>query len=444
MNATIREIQDGLKAELVEAVGRHRFRLWFRDLAVSDVDGEQVVLDVPSDVHLAWMQVTFGDVLRQACERVLGEGVHVDVRVSSEAARRGALRDRLPQKPGEWEARLAEHRPAPTFEGFVADSANRFALLLLERLATAGANATRGALVVVGPPGSGKTHLLQAAADVRGRRSPGAVALLDAQGLTQRYVSALRARDLDAVRAFELSLGERELVLLDGLEELADRAATQEELVRLLDKSSGDTGPCWVLASRVAPAELGGLSERLRCRRAAGLEARLRAPSDTVLDEILVRRAAAQAQVVPDDVRQAIRRRSTSVPGAVALVDRWALGSRLAGEALDATWLEEVAPGVSLTPSEEVVRRVKQVVAEHFGVEGRWLERPTKLRQAAFPRRVAMYLVYRACALPLGRLGEAFGLRSHSSVSRAVQEVRTLRERDAGVEQMLDGLLARV
>nr|HPJ72982.1 dihydrodipicolinate synthase family protein [bacterium] len=80
---------------------------------------------------------------------------------------------------------------------------------------------------------------------------------------------------------------------------------------------------------------------------------------------------------------------------------------RTLGEALDATWLEEVAPGVSLTPSEEVVRRVKQVVAEHFGVEGRWLERPTKLRQAAFPRRVAMYLVYRACALPLGRLGEA-------------------------------------
>ena len=55
-----------------------------------------------------------------------------------------------------------------------------------------------------------------------------------------------------------------------------------------------------------------------------------------------------------------------------------------------------------------------------------------------------MYLVYRACALPLSELGAAFGLRSHSSVSRAIRELRELRTHDAGVEQLIDGLLSRI
>ena len=72
------------------------------------------------------------------------------------------------------------------------------------------------------------------------------------------------------------------------------------------------------------------------------------------------------------------------------------------------------------------------------------LDQPTKVRSAALPRRVAMYLVYRAAALPLVDLGHAFGLKSHSSVSRSIQEIRDLRESDPSLEQLVDGLLERM
>ena len=44
MSAIYREVDDGLRAELIEAVGRHRYRLWFRDTTVSAVSEGQLTL----------------------------------------------------------------------------------------------------------------------------------------------------------------------------------------------------------------------------------------------------------------------------------------------------------------------------------------------------------------------------------------------------------------
>jgi chromosomal replication initiation ATPase DnaA len=106
--------------------------------------------------------------------------------------------------------------------------------------------------------------------------------------------------------------------------------------------------------------------------------------------------------------------------------------------------LAEIAPPASTSVGEDVVRRAKAVVAGHFGVEVGVLERATKARSAALPRATAVYLVWRATAMPLTRLARAFGFRSHSSVSRALHGMRERRRSDAELEQTLDGLLARL
>jgi chromosomal replication initiator protein len=108
-------------------------------------------------------------------------------------------------------------------------------------------------------------------------------------------------------------------------------------------------------------------------------------------------------------------------------------------------WLPEIAPQAGpSTPREEVVRRAKHVVAEHFGLPVRSLDRATKHPSSLFPRQVAMYLVWRSAALPLDSVARAFGLKSHSAASRAIQEVRSRRDVDPAVETLLDGLLARL
>jgi chromosomal replication initiation ATPase DnaA len=144
-------------------------------------------------------------------------------------------------------------------------------------------------------------------------------------------------------------------------------------------------------------------------------------------------------------VADAILARDAAPGAAFALLDRWALVSGRLPSPLGPEWLGEILPPVTpTTPREETVRRAKTVVADHFGVPRKALDRATKQPAVRFPRQVAMYLVWRAAALPLREVAEAFGLKSHAAASRALAEVRSRRDADPDVESLLDGLIARL
>jgi len=444
VNVAHRAIQEGIREELLREVGRNRYRLWFRDTEVLGVSERAVTFAVPTEVHRTWLEYTYGDELRRAVTQVLGEGVGLRFEVSSSQGLKREIRNRLPTTPRGWEDLLEERRPRPTLESFVCDGSERFPPMLLSQFVHGNGAADPPAVYLYGDEGTGKTHLLRGLAREVETYEPGQALYLTSRRFTSLYVSALRARELDAVRAFEVDVGHRRLVLIDDVHRLAGRKATQRELVRLREKAVG-TATRFVFTSRVHPQELERISGRLRSWFMGGVTLKLKRPDREGLARILEARGLAYGlPAVPTEVVHRILDRTGSVSGAVDVVDRWGAASAELCSPLEVDWLEEIGPCVSVTAREEIIRRAKRAVSTHFSLAPDLLERPTKARRAAVPRRIAMYLVYRATALPLADIGRAFGLRSHSSVSRAIQEMREARQRDPALEQVVDGLLARM
>ena len=443
MTQPLKELECGLREELVRSLGRHRYRLWFRDTSVLDVSEQALRLAVPTDVHRAWMQFTFAEQLQQACTNLLGEGVQVELQICEAQDAKRRVRDALPRGPSGWERLVASRRPEPTFDNFLSVPSGRFPLLLLRQLVQGGGAGTSPVVYLVGPAGSGKTHLCQAFGNEVAHRDPSACVVLTARAFTQRFVAALRMRNVDAVHALEVSLTSRKFVVIDDLDELARRQATQAELARLMDLGLRQ-GTRFLFAAREHPDDLDGLSDRLRSRLVSGVVTPVRSCAGASLRELLARRSASCGIQAPDAVLDAILDDTVCVAGAVEILDRWVAASATMQRPLEASWLPEIAPGVALSAQDEVIHRVKDAVATHFQIDRALLDRATKARDAAFPRRVAMYLVFRACALPLTQLGEAFGLRSHSSASRAIRELRALREKDPDLDSLIDALLARL
>ena len=218
-------------------------------------------------------------------------------------------------QPRLFEFRMGERSP----DTLVVAAANRDAArLLTDWRAWPG-----GALALIGPKGSGKTHLALAWALETGARQVEASA------------------DPDAAAAVFEESGGRLLI------EDADAAANEAMLWRVLDLSRQRGGGVLVTAAQ-APSEWPASSPDLRSRLAALPVARLKEPDEGLMEVILRRICREQFIQLSDDAAKYLVRR---LPRTFAAAQAWAA-------ALDAELMRGAKP-VSLASAKRALARME-------------------------------------------------------------------------------------
>ncbi len=145
-------------------------------------------------------------------------------------------------------------------------------------------------LVIVGPPGAGKTHLLHGLGNALAEGGGAPVACLSAPEYSGELIAAI---DRDAVGIWRSRYRRVSALLLDDVHLIADTDRTQDELF-LLYNVLLESGRQMIFTSAVPLAELGGLEPRLRTRLEAGLVVELPVPDRTVREQVATRELAAR------------------------------------------------------------------------------------------------------------------------------------------------------
>jgi chromosomal replication initiation ATPase DnaA len=140
-------------------------------------------------------------------------------------------------------------------------------------------------LVVVGPVGSGKTHLLHGMGNVLADQPGMLVACLRAQDFVDDLIKAI---DRDRVTWWRARYRRITALLLDDVHILAGKDRTQEELFWLYNLLA-ESGRQMIFTSTVAPQQLEGIEPRLRTRLEAGLVVELSPPEREVREAIVAR-----------------------------------------------------------------------------------------------------------------------------------------------------------
>ena len=153
-------------------------------------------------------------------------------------------------------------------------------------------------LLLHGPPGLGKTHLLHAIGNFIARYGDGlTVRYATVETFTSEFVGAVRS---EGASAFKQRFRGADVLLIDDIQFLGSKARTGEELFHTFN-ALYETGRQLVFTSDRPPAELADLEARLRERFECGLVVPVERPDPEAREVILRKRLLHDHVDVADD-----------------------------------------------------------------------------------------------------------------------------------------------
>lgn len=313
-------------------------------------------------------------------------------------------------------------RPTMRLEAFVVGAGNRMACTAIEMALERPGQVSP--LVIIGPGGCGKTHLLEGLCQrVRDRRPSGGVVFSSAEQFTTGFLQSLHG---GGVAAFRRGCRAAELFVIDDLQFFAGRNArvTVTELLHTIEAVLR-RGRQVVLSADRDVDTIAELGPELLSRLAGGMTARIQPADETLRRGIVVAMAARRGIELPADVVAFIAARLVRHPrelaGAVNRLEATSLmlGTPitlgLAAEAL-ADLVRSCGRGIRLAD-------IDRAVCTGLGLAPGSLQARTRGRTVNHPRMLAMFLARRHTSASLVEIGAYFGRRSHSTVLSAHKTV---------------------
>jgi chromosomal replication initiator protein len=437
-------IRAGLRAD----IGARTFDHWLKPVAlVGFCDADNAIrLALPSEFMASWVASHYTDRLTHAWRAMLPQVRSVRI----ETAGANAV-ERYAAAPVE--AEIAEI-PIPaadnsqfdkrlTFANFVSGPTNEVARNAAHALAS-GSVAAFNPLYLHSQTGQGKTHLLHAIGhDFLADRPSARVLYMSAERFMFDFVSAMRARD---TLTFKARLRSADLLMIDDVQFIAGKEATQEEFLHTVDELMSG-GKRLVISADRAPHALDGVEGRILSRLTQGLVADI-APADFALRRsILTAKVAALGSVaVPMDVIDLLAARIVSnVRELEGGLNRLMAYAQLSNRPIDIAFAEDVLSEMFRASRRRItIDEIQKRVSEHYKIRQAEMVSARRAREVARPRQVAMYLAKQLTPRSLPEIGRKFGGRDHTTVIHAVRQIERLRGCDSDIDADVLSLLRQL
>jgi chromosomal replication initiator protein len=483
-------------ARLVQLLGEETVSNWLRSRATLRLSssGYPPALEVhaPSKFMTDLVARRFGAALREALDAAVGASAAIRYVVDEPRQQAPAAPAPAAPVPAQAEPARAPRRsthsagsaPNPAWhrlEDFVVGASNRLAYEAAVRVAEGTLGVRSGPLFIHGACGLGKTHLLQGIARRFLERHPGAtVRYTTGEAFTNEFIAAVsqgRAMGARGARgdAFRRAYRDVDLLCVDDVHFLANKTATQTELLHTFDAidsgmAASGRGTRIVIASDAHPRAVHRFSEALVSRFLSGLVVRLDPPDAELCERIVAalaarrglpmdahaaRAIAEHAAVLATSFRGAAQAAApgyapfTSVRELEGLVTRveacWRLDAAPDAPPITRVTVDRALSGLAGGSSGGARRpiRCEQIIAtvcHQLGVEQTDFTGRGRHPRVVLARSVVAVLARRLTTLSFPEIARAMGRPNHSTIITAYQ--RLTRRMEAGEACGLDGHFA--
>jgi chromosomal replication initiator protein len=332
--------------------------------------------------------------------------------------------------------------PNFTFSSFVVGRNSEFAHAACYNVARNPGQGGYNPLLICGPVGMGKTHLLHAVGHEIAQNDPNSkIVYLQAEKFLNEFISAMRNKKTDEFR--NKYRDEVDVLLFDDTQFIGKGEATQEEFFHIFN-SLIDKKKQIILASDRRPKDILNLQDRNRSRLEWGLTVDITMPDYETRVAILRYKAEQMKMRLSEDVilyiAKVSKRSIREIEGGLKTLKMF---SELQGIGIDLNLTKKILSS-NETQSTISVDEILKLVSNHYKLPISDLKSSNRAKPVVVPRQIAMYLIKKHLDKSYVEIGRHFGNRDHTTVMSAIERIKDLQIKDLDIRNDIEDLTNQI
>ena len=331
-----------------------------------------------------------------------------------------------------------------TFESFVTGDSNKFAFLAASKVANEpGLNSISNPLYIFGGVGLGKTHLMQAIGNFQNLDTK--VIYVQANEFLNEFTKAIRDKDTDA---FDEKYNNVDILLIDDIQMLTDKAQTQSKLFLLIDKLYTKNKQI-VITSDCPANKLNGFMDRLKSRFSKGFIVDINKPDLNQRKEILKRKVLETTNKnVPDSIIEYIAENFTNnvreLEGALNRVINYCELLKIDINFENAKDALNILIQNKEDKEKENYENVLSVISSFYQISTTDILGASRASKIVIPRFITIYILKNKYNLNYSKIGKILNGRDHSSImngyNKIINDLATNEELKMAVDSIMKKL----
>lgn len=427
----------------------NNFSTWFSNTYIMRVKDNTAFVGVQNEFVRQWIQEKYQKDLLREIRGILGDSIkNIKFVISNRTPSKSRGRQVEIKSKEEGHSltlrfedyaidRGSNLNPKYNFDSFIVCPFNEFVY------ATASAVVEKPGIsynpfYIHGSTGCGKTHVLQAIGNTLKKNHPTMKVLyVTSEMFANEYISAVQK---GVTEGFKERYRGIDVFLVDDTQFFAAKERTQEEFFHTMNTLL-DSNKQVVFSSDVHPAELAGMSDRLKSRFGAGMVTHLPQPDLESRIVIFREKLKLKGCITDNDTIEHVAREARgSVRAIEGLVNRIEMEARLKNGIMpDHNKLSTIVKGV-LRPkdgvsSEEVIKRV----CGYYKVSEESVLSAVRRKEVVRARQIIMFILRDLTNIPYSSIGIKLK-RDHTTVIHSCEKIRDKIRSDSNLRSEVENL----
>lgn len=415
---SLADIWEAVCEECKKQINEIAFRVWFKDLEPVSIQNGVFTLSIYSSYKKEIVENTYSSLLKSCLKEIMG--IDMDFKIISTDSRGNNVYS--PEFNPDFEETF-------TFKNFIVGQTNRFAHAAAQAVSEK-PSYSYNPLVIYGPSGVGKTHLLFAIKNEINRIHPHLkVECTRGEEFTNELIHALHDNKMriDSIDDFRNKYRNVDVLLIDDIHFIAGKESTQEEFYNTFDSLIQKNKQVVVTLDR-PPRLILTLENRIKTRLESGLLADI-TPADFETRVGIIKGKCNRLNITLSDdivfeIAKKVNASNRQLEGVVKKVQAY-------------IQIEEKSPTLSVlknlirdvisdTKAEPIkIERIIEEVARTYQVSQTEILSTRRTAQLVKARQMAMYIARETTELAYQAIGESFG-KDHSTVLHNVKKAEEI------------------